>query len=354
MPALASRENARAAARPATAGCVAALAGVSRASVSLVLSGKAARLGLSPATQERVRAAAATLDYAPNHAARNLRRRRSNTITFVTAGLGNRYVAEVVGAAEAATRARGYVVNVVAARGEEAALAALAHLRGGASDGLVIHGGSERLAGELRRLEARGIACVLLQDPVADGSLPCVRVDIEEGGFLATRHLLALGHRRVAHVTDRGLLGRAVNERQQGYRRALEAAGVPFDRDLVVAGDNSFAGGALAMRALVARPADRPTGVFVYNDQMAFGALHALAALGLRVPGDVALVGFDGTELGAFSTPELSTIDHPREELGRLAATVLLDRLEGREPPPPAAPLPVRLVVRQSCGGRIE
>jgi LacI family repressor for deo operon, udp, cdd, tsx, nupC, and nupG len=351
MPALGSREEAPITARPATARCVAELAGVSRASVSLVLSGQATRLGLSAATQERVRAAAKTLDYTPNQAARALRRRRSNIITFITADLGNRYVAEVVSAGEEAARARGYTVNLVAARTEAAEAHAIARLRSGASDGLVMHGDSDRLADELRRLEARGIACVLLQDPVADGSLPCVRADIEHGGFLATRHLLSLGHRRVAHISDERMLARPVNDRLRGYRRALAGAGIAFDPSLVIAGANSFAGGAAAMRSLVAHPGPRPTAVFVFNDQMAIGGLHALASQGLRVPHDMALVGFDGTDLGAFTTPELSTIDHPRHELGRLAATIVLDRLEGRASPPPTPPLPVRLIVRQSCGG---
>lgn len=353
MLVLAPRSLAATTLRPATGRCVAELAGVSRAAVSLVLSGSAGRHGLSEATQERVRSAARALDYTPNHAARNLRRQRSNTITFITADLGNRYFAEVASAAEEAARARGYVVNIVAARTEEAEVAAITRLCNGASDGLIIHGGFDRLTGQLQRLKARGLACVLLQDPGADDSLPCVRVDIEQGAFLATGHLLSLGHRRVAHITDQRMLGQAVNDRLRGYRRALAERGMAFEPGLVIAGENSFAGGSKAMHALIGGPAGRPTAVFVFNDQMAIGGLHALASLGLRVPRDVALVGFDGTDLGAFSTPELSTVDHPRQELGRLAASVVLDQLDGCAASPLTQVLPVRLIVRQSCGGRL-
>ena len=341
-------------ARIATSRDVARLAGVSPSAVSFVLNGGAGRHGLSAATQSRVQSAAETLGYIPNHAARSLRRRRNNTITFMAADLGNRYFAEVAGAAEDAARARGHVVNIIAARTKSAEIEAIDRLCGGASDGLIAYGGSRRTNGEIQRLVRRGLACVLLQDADADVTIPCVRVDIAGGGRLATNHLLALGHRRIAHITDRRMIGQAVNERLQGYRDALDEGCVAFDPGLVVSGDNSFAGGHAAMHALMTDAVRRPSAVFVFNDQMAIGGLHALAALGLRVPQDVAIVGFDGTELGAFSTPELTTIDHPRRELGRLAAEAVLQQLEGLREIVRMQVLPVRLVVRQSCGASLQ
>jgi DNA-binding LacI/PurR family transcriptional regulator len=339
-----------AAIRPAaTSQDVARLAGVSKTAVSLVLNGQADRHGLSSATQARVQMAARSLGYTPNHAARSLRRQRSFTITFMTADLGNRYVAEAVTAAGDAARARGYLINVVSARDAAAEAEAIERICGGVSDGLVVYGGSTQTHEHVSRLRSRGIACVLLQDASPDRDVPCVSVDITEGGRLATAHLLALGHRIVAHVTDRRLAERASNNRLDGYRQALQAAGVAFDPDLVVGAENSFAGGDAAMRELMTRDGPRPTAVFVFNDQMAIGGLHALAALGLRVPDDVAIVGFDGTELGAFSVPELTTVDHPRGELGRWAATSVLDQIDGL-PVPGLRVLPVRLVVRNSCG----
>ncbi len=329
---------------------VARLAGVSKTAVSLVLNGRATHHGLSTTTQNRIRMAAEALGYTPNHAARSLRRQRTNVITFLTADLGNRYFAEVMAAAEEAARARGYVVNVISARTEDAEAEAIERLCGWVSDGFVVYGGSARTSERITRLRQRGLACVVLQDPGTDEGVPCVRVDIAQGGLIATRHLLVLGHRRVAHVTDRRLAGHKMNDRLQGYRQALDEAGIAFDPDLVTASDNSFTGGDTAMRMLMARPDARPTAVFLFNDQMAIGGLHALAALGLDVPRDVAVVGFDGTELGAFSTPELTTIDHPRAELGRLAAITLLDQIEGRAVAGRVT-LPVRLVVRVSCGG---
>jgi LacI family repressor for deo operon, udp, cdd, tsx, nupC, and nupG len=340
--------------RRATSRDVARAAGVSQSAVSFVLNGGAQRHGLSAATQSRVQSAAEALGYTPNHAARSLRRRRTNTITFMTTDLGNRYFAEVATAADDAARSRGYVVNIIAARTHDAEVEAIRRLCGGVSDGLVVHGGTPRLNEGLRRLLQCGLACVLLQDPGADGAIPCVRVDIAQGGRLATRHLLTLGHQRIAHITDRRMLGQSVNERLQGYREALEGSGIVFRPEFVIADDNSFAGGHAAMHALMTGPGPRPSAVFVFNDQMAIGGLHALAALGLRVPQDVAIVGFDGTELGAFSTPELTTIDHPRHELGRLAAEAVLDQLEGTGEVKGMRVLPVHLVVRRSCGGFLQ
>lgn len=328
---------------------VATLAGVSKTAVSLVLNGRGDEHGLSPDTQSRIRVAADALGYTPNHAARSLRRQRSNIITFLTADLGNRYFAEVMASAEDAARARGYVVNVISARSADAETEAFKRLGGGISDGLMVHGGSIRTSAGIALLRRRGLACVLLQDAGADTKIPCVRVDIAEGGLLATQHLLSLGHRSVAHITDRRLSGKLVNDRLIGYRKALETAGIAFDPNLVIQADNSFAGGDAAMRMLM-NTTQRPSAVFVFNDQMAIGGLHALAADRLRVPEDVAVVGFDGTELGAFTTPELTTIDHPRAELGRWAATTVMDQLAGSTVQEMRT-LPVRLVVRASCGG---
>ena len=325
---------------------VAALAGVSKSAVSVVLNGNGTRHGLSQTTQERVQAAALALGYMPNLAASSLRRRRCKTITLVTTDLGNRFFADVAAAAETEARARGYVLNIVSAPTSEAEADLLQRQCNGTTDGLLIHGATDRPQGVLAGLAARGIACVLLQDPGAGEAIPCVRADIEQGGFLATSHLLSLGHTAIAHITDRRTARHARNERLEGYRRALGETS--SDPRLVVHGDNSMAGGADAMSELLALP-NPPTAVFAYNDQMAFGAMHILARRGLRVPEDVAVVGFDGTDLGAFSIPALTTIEHPRQELGRLAAAAVLDQLAGRTPPPTQI-LPIRLVVRRSCG----
>ncbi len=328
---------------------VAQLAGVSPSAVSLVLSGAGTRHGFAEATQLRVRQAAETLGYSPNHAARSLRRQRTNIITFVTGDLGNRYLAELVAAAEPVAQARGYVVNVVTARTDSVEISLLERMDSGVSDGLVLHRASAAASRQIGQLRRRGVACVLLQGHGA-GDIPCVSVDLEQGGLLATRHLIGLGHRRIAHVTDERLDDPRANERLHGFRRAMEEAGL--DAGHVVAAENSFGGGAAAVRRVM-QAGQRPTAIFMFNDHMAIGALHALDAMGLRVPEDVAIIGFDGTDLGAFSRPALTTVDHPRAEQGRLAITAVLDQIEGVTTGGGRQVLPVGLVVRQSCGARM-
>ncbi len=330
---------------------VARRAGVSQPTVSMVLSGAGVRARLSADTIERVRAAAAELDYMPNHAARSLRQRRTGIVTMILAGLDNPYIAEVVGGAQHAALGRGYSLHLVVAPDEASALAALGSLRSGVSDGVVITARSQPIIDEAQRLWDRGFAAALLMHRGAPLPIPSVTADLDLGGFLATDHLLRLGHRRIAHIIDQAPAAEHAADRTQGYRRALAAAGIAPDPDWIVAAENSFAGGAAAMQQLLAGP--RPTAVFAYNDLMAVGVLHALRTSGRRVPDDVAVVGFDGIQLGAYAAPTLTTIDHPRDALGRLAVEMVIDRAEGTEPARLEHVLPVRLVVRQSCGAQI-
>lgn len=330
---------------------VARRAGVSQASVSLVLNGRAQTHGLSRATHDRVMVAARELGYVPNHAARSLRRRRTNVVTLLTSELANPYFTDVAAGAAAAAAARGYAADVISAATEAAGTEALRRLRaGGTSDGVIMHGGSRQVRDEVAGLREQGMRCVLVQDAGPAGGMACVRVDLQHGAALATRHLIGLGHRRIAHLTDRRLSAGERNDRLAGYRAALAAAGLGFDPALVVPGENSLQGGAEALRALLARPGPRATAVFAFNDQMAVGALHALHGAGLRVPEDMAVIGFDGIELGRYTVPALTTIAHPRRALGQRAAETLLDLLDGREPAAPVLTLPVHLVVRRSCG----
>ena len=334
----------------ATSAEVARIAGVSRATVSLVLNGRARTLGISDDTRAHVAEVARRVGYQPNHAARSLRRRRSNVLAFLLHSIDSYYNTEVVGAAQAAAEARGYTLATMSVKTEELQSRAFGLLAGGMADGVAVAAPVDDIIGELRALAANGAPVVVLQHHSPDADVHAVRVDLEQGGYLATRHLIELGHKRIGHVasTAQHLLRRA--DRSDGYRRAMGEAGLPIDDGLIASGDTSLEGGYEAMQALIARRV--PSAVFVYNDQMAVGAIHALRAAGLSVPEDVAVVGFDGIALGRFVAPELTTVDYPRAEIGRLAVDTLIDRLEGVSEPPHERVLPVRLLVRQSCGGR--
>jgi LacI family repressor for deo operon, udp, cdd, tsx, nupC, and nupG len=143
-------------------------------------------------------------------------------------------------------------------------------------------------------------------------------------------------------------------DRYRGYRRALDEAGVAFDPALILSGHWSSVGGHTMVRELLARPGSRPTALFCFNDLIAIGALRALYEAGVRVPDDIAVVGFDGISPTAFTTPALTTVEHSRDDLGRLAVETLLGLLDGRESATPDLVLPGRLVVRESCGTPAE
>jgi DNA-binding LacI/PurR family transcriptional regulator len=333
-----------------TSADVARLAGVSQATISLVLNGRASNVRISDVTRDRVISAAAQLGYTPNHAARSLRQRRTKIITFVLPTLDNPYYSDVVSAAQIAAQQHGYVVSIIPVRTKPGESHALSLLLGAAYDGIIVAGRENCAAAELLQLAARGVAVVVLQQHSPDPAIHSVSVDLETGGYLATRHLIELGHRRIAHVMEELPQSCTRRDRIDGYRRALAEAGLPFDPSLVVITENSMTGGCKAIEQLL-RDQQRPTAAFIYNDLMAVGALHALRTLGLRVPDDFAVVGFDGAAVGRFTAPTLTTIDHPREDLGRLAIETLISAIEKRPLEVREHLLPVKPLVRESCGG---
>ena len=161
---------------------------------------------------------------------------------------------------------------------------------------------------------------------------------------MATEHLIQLGHRRIAFIAGDPAHPDAV-EREQGYRAALDAAGIANEAGLVASGQFHEESGRQAMEHLL-QSRQRFTAVFAANDQMAFGAALALHQRGLRVPDDISLVGFDDLAASMYALPPLSTVHQPGYELGRLAATAMLQLLAGRQPRIDV-PAP-RLVVRES------
>jgi len=337
----------------ATSAEVAKLAGVSRTTVSLVLNNRGGEIGISPETRSRVIDVATSLGYQPSHAARSLRRWRTNVIALLLYTLDSFYNAEIIGAAHAAALERGYSLNIMSAKFDEVQRRAYSLLSGGIADGVIVAAPPADLAADLKRLADIGMPIVVMQHHSPDPAIQAVRVDLEMGGHVATRHLIALGHRRIGHIgsASQRLLKR--KERSDGYARALVEAGLPVDPELIVMTEPSLAGGFAGMEELLALR-QPPTGVFVYSDQMAIGALHALRKRGVRVPQEMAVVGFDGIGLGGFVTPELTTVDYSRADIGRLAVEAVIDRLEGRTEASREQILPVRLLVRESCGGMLN
>lgn len=345
--------------RRATIVEVAEAAGVSPTTVSVVLNDRPSTVRISEATRAAVKAAAAQLGYIPNFAAQSLRRQRSAILTLLVGNLANPFFTDIAASVRASDVVRGYELNVVDADRPETELQALDLLRNGSSAGVIVATGRHSTRGQaidaLRDLVRRGLPAVILSDRSPDPAIPAIRIDDAAGAFAATTHLLQLGHRRIAHLTaQQSTL--AVDEqsvesdRFLGYRRALTEAGVAFDAAWLVQGETTLQGGYGLIHELLARQGSRPTAVFCVSDLMAIGALRALHEAGIRVPDEMAVVGFDGITLGRFTTPALTTMDQPRAAMGRLAADMLFTLLDGQQSLPNEQVLAAELLVRESCG----
>jgi LacI family transcriptional regulator len=337
-------------ARP-TSRDVARLAGVSHTAVSFVFNGRAEG-NLSPATQERIREAAAQLGYRPDPVARGLRRRRTAVIGLVTDEIASSpFAGRLLRGAMETAWADEHLILTVDSGGDPAKEdAAVAELLDRRVDGIIY------AAMSLRRVRVpEGLHrthSVLANCLPEDDSLPAVVPAERAGGRAAARLLLEQGHRRLALIG--GLDDIASVERLRGFRDALRAEGVTVPAQWVVrTGGEISAGheGALRLFDGVA-PQDRPTGVFCYNDRVAAGVLHAAARLGIEVPGELSIVGYDDQEhMAAFLTPALTTVALPHRAMGEAAARLLLDAIStGRTPPATVRRLACPLVTRASVG----
>ncbi|MBO8192278.1 LacI family DNA-binding transcriptional regulator [Streptomyces oryzae] len=337
-------------ARP-TSRDVAKLAGVSHTAVSFVFNGRA-QGNLSAETQERIRKAAAQLGYRPNAVARGLRRRRTAVIGLVTDEIATSPFAGRLlrGAMDTAWSSEHLVLTVDSGTDPVTEDAAIAELLDRRVDGIIYAALSLRRARVPAGLH-RTFA-VLANCLPEDGSLPAVIPAERAGGRSAARLLLEAGHRRVALIG--GLDDIASVERLRGFRDALRAVGSDARQEWVVrTGGEISSGYDGAMRLLQGVPADRrPTGIVCYNDRVAAGVLHAAARLGLGVPADLSIVGYDDQEhMAAFLSPPLTTVALPHRAMGETAARLVLDAIgSGTVPPVVTRKLECPVVTRGSVG----
>jgi DNA-binding LacI/PurR family transcriptional regulator len=338
---------------------VARAAGVSTTTVSVVLNESHSTVRISEATRAVVKAAAAQLGYMPNPAAQSLRRQHTMMLTLLVGDLANPFFTDIAASVHAHVAVRGYELNIVNAYRLETELQALDQLRNGSSAGVIVatgrHGTRGQAIDALRGLVRGGLPAVIMCDRSPDPAIPAIRIDDQVGASVMTTHLLKLGHRQIAHLTSRrsdlsAHESSVESDRFQGYLRALTEAGVAYDPAWVVQGEPTVHGGYALMHELLARPGPRPTAAFCISDLGAIGALRALYEAGIRVPEDMAVVGFDGILLGQFTTPALTTMNQPREAMGRFAADMLFNLLEGHPLPPSEQVLAAELLVRESCG----
>ena len=306
---------------------VARQAEVSIASVSRVVNGGA---GVGPEVTRRVQLAVAELGFQPSGVARSLKTARTHILACVIPDISNPFFPELVRGVEDAGRARGYATllcNTDDDPDKEADYLRLLDRR--RVDGLIlIPSRDEAPPPPLLHLMGRGTPVVVADRRLDGFAGDVVLVDNQIGARLAARHLLDLGHRRIG-IVNRALDTSTARERQAGFRHELEAAGC-FDEALVRFGSYTLeSGGAMATELLGAGAP--PSAILAGNDLLAIGALQAAAEMGLRVPQDLAVVGFDGILLSRIVVPRLTTVAQPIYELGRLAAELVLRRSEDPE-----------------------
>ena len=321
-------------------------AGVSQATAARALGGYGYA---SPAVRGRVRESASRLGYTPNGVARALVSRATHTVGLVVGDIENPFFAAAARCLSDVLEAAGYTVLLANAdeRADREALAVEA-LRRRRVDGLaVVPAPGTRLADVARD----GAPLVQLDRYVRGLAADAVLVENAAGAAGAVAHLIGLGHRRIGIVSDTPRISSS-SERLHGYRRALAAAGIPADERLVAIAGPTQADGHRAARDLLAG-SDRPTALFTANNFMTVGALLAARELGLRIPDQLALVGFDDLDWTALVDPPLTAVSQPVGELGRVAGERLLARIRGDSRPARRLRLPTTLVVRGSCGARV-
>ncbi|GAA1968315.1 LacI family DNA-binding transcriptional regulator [Catenulispora subtropica] len=302
---------------------VAARAGVSVATVSKVIN---QRYGVAEDTMARVQAVISELGYEASLVAQSLRNHRSNVIGILVADL-EPFSAELLKGAGDAIRGTGFELVVYSAGGRTGDMVGwekryLSRLSGTLVDGAVLVTPTV--------VDLQSNAPVVAVDPhTGSSAFPTVDADNLRGARLATEHLLDLGHRRIAMLAGRADLQSAIL-RQQGYREALAAAGVPFLESLVRVGGYDPGLSALAARELLTDPR-RPTAVFAANDVTAIATIEVALHLGLRVPEDLSVVGFDNIPESALCVPPLTTVNQPIRTMGERAVDMLI-RLIHKQP----------------------
>jgi LacI family transcriptional regulator len=304
---------------------------------------------VSDELRQRVLAAMEVLDYQPNALARSLRRRRTSTLGLIIPDTSNPYFAEVARGIEQTAFERDYTVILCHSDYcPERELQYVDVLRAERAAGAIWIPATESCEAAERLVEY-GVPLVVLDRKTPDVDCPSVLADNFRGGYVATDHLISLGHRRIGCIARPVGLSHS-QDRILGYQAALRDYGLSIDEALIAKGGFRLENGREATFHLLDLEPP-PTAIFAYNDIMAIGALRAAHERGLRVPYDFSVVGFDDIPQAAFTCPALTTVSQPKLDMGRRGAELLLDLIDGEVPPVEVdVPLKVGLVVRESTG----
>ncbi|MCQ8869039.1 DNA-binding transcriptional regulator CytR [Vibrio splendidus] len=322
---------------------VAQLAGVSTATVSRALMNPEK---VSVSTRKRVETAVLEAGYSPNTLARNLRRNESKTIITIVPDICDPYFAEIIRGIEDAAVENDYLVLLGDSgqqKKRESSFVNLVFTK--QADGMLLLGTDHPF--DVSKPEQKNLPPMVMACEFApELELPTVHIDNLTSAFEAVNYLAQLGHKRIAQISG-PTTATLCKFRQQGYQQALRRAGVSMNPAYSTVGDFTFEAGAQAVRQLLALP-EQPTAIFCHNDAMAIGAIQETKKLGLRVPQDLSIVGFDDIQFAQYCDPPLTTISQPRYEIGRQAMLMMLDLLKGNDVQAGSRLLEAKLVVRGS------
>lgn len=327
----------------ATLADIARMAGVSVATVSRALNDSGY---VRPEVRDRILAIARELNYVPNRMALGLRKHRSELVLLLVPDVTNPFFAAVARGVEDTLAAHG--LQLVVGNTDDNPYKERTYLRralGHGVDGVIAIVASST-ASDSRHWSHLAVPLVLVDRSCEGVEADVVSCNNESGAYYATRHLLALGHQRVATITGPMRLQTA-RDRLAGFERAVREFRLAPEDVAVVEADFREEGGCRAMRELL-RKEPRPTAVFAANDVMALGALAALEEAGLAAPDDVAVAGYDDIPYSLRVRPKLTTVAQPKYEMGAAAAELLLQRLSDPDRPPQRVVLEPRLVIRES------
>ncbi|WP_084884144.1 DNA-binding transcriptional regulator CytR [Vibrio sp. qd031] len=322
---------------------VADLAGVSTATVSRALMNPEK---VSVSTRKRVEEAIVEAGYAPNSLARNLRRNESKTIVVIVPDICDTYFSEIIRGIEDAALEQGYLVLLGDAskhKGRENAFVNLVFTK--QADGMILLGSDVPF--DVSKEEQRNLPPLVMSCEYApELELPTVHIDNLTAAYDIVNHLTSIGHRRVAQISG-PITSPLSNFRHRGYQQALRRSGGALNDGFTAYGDFSFDSGAQLAKELLSSSL-APTAIFCHNDAMAIGAMQTVKKMGLRIPEDISVVGFDDIQYSAYTDPPLTTVKQPRYEIGRESALMLLARLKGHSGSIPSKILEAKSVIRES------
>ena len=329
---------------------IARAAGVSKSTVSLVLQSSPL---VKEETRTRVNEAIRELGYVYNRGAANLRQDRSGIVGIIVNDLTNSFFAELAVGMDMIVQSAGYV-QFLAHSGEDVdrQRELIASMREHGIAGLIISPARGTVAADLKPIVDSGLPVVAVVRNVPGAKVSSLLSDNHAGARAAVRHLVELGHRRIAFAGGFSDI-QVYAERAQGYRDGLADAGIAVEEDLIVSSAPSRAGGVTAIERMLSRPGEPPTAALCFNDAVAFGVCDGLRARRLEPGVDFSVIGFDDVIEARTAVPALTTVAVDPQRMGQKAAQLLFKQINAGNAEPETIRTPVRLVVRQSCGAPV-